>query len=310
MGVHNGGSELPGTLDSVLAQREVDLEFVVVDDGSSDETAGVLARYAREDQRLRVLTQANAGLSKALIAGCAVARAEFIARQDGGDVSLPGRFARQLALIRGNPDIGFVSCWTCFEGPNQEPLTIEKGGMETADAIDPLRTFGPHGVTIGPSCHPSVLFRRSCYERAGGYRSAFRYGQDWDLWYRMSEHGLFALVPQILYLARMTLNGISLTRKRDQAALSALSREAAARRREGRSDGEVVERAAALSAQMGGANGSGRAGIAAANYFVGEALRRRGDRRAARYLVESWLSAPWNAKALLRLAQLWLGPNG
>lgn len=304
MGVYNGAAEIERTIDSVLDQRDVDLELVVVDDGSSDETPGILARYAKEDSRVRVIEQVNAGLTRALVAGCAAATAPFIARQDCGDVSVPGRFSRQLALIRSDARIGLVSCWTCFEGPNHEPLTVETGGMRTTEVVDPLETFGPEGVTLGPSCHPSALFSRECYERAGGYRPSFRYGQDWDLWYRMAETSRFALVPEVLYVARLTLRGISLTRKREQSAFSQLSREAACLRRLGRSDEEVIARAEALSSRIVAARRE--PDFAAANYFVGEALRRRGDARAAPYFVQSWRASPWKPKPLLRLIQWWL----
>ena len=75
MGVFNEAAVLAPTLDSILAQTERDFELIVVNDGSTDPRVGeILAEYARRDARLRVLTQANAGLTRALIAGCAAAQ--------------------------------------------------------------------------------------------------------------------------------------------------------------------------------------------------------------------------------------------
>ena len=101
MGVFNEAAVLAPTLDSILAQTERDFELIVVNDGSTDPRVGeILAEYARRDARLRVLTQANAGLTRALIDGCARASAPWIARQDADDVSLPGRLAALFPVNR------------------------------------------------------------------------------------------------------------------------------------------------------------------------------------------------------------------
>src|SRR5436853_2023556 len=100
MAVYNGGAELAPTLDSILGQSEADFELIAVDNGSFDDTPAVLRHYAARDGRLRVIRQENAGLTAALIRGCAAASAEVIARHDCGDRSHPERFARQLALLR------------------------------------------------------------------------------------------------------------------------------------------------------------------------------------------------------------------
>ena len=122
MGVRNGGAALPPTLDSVLSQLGVALELIVVDDGSEDDTLNTLDRYAARDPRVRILRRPHAGLTRALIAGCDAARGDLIARQDVGDVSLPGRLDAQVRLLRGAPGAVMVSCATRFLGPRGEVL--------------------------------------------------------------------------------------------------------------------------------------------------------------------------------------------
>ena len=107
--VFNAGALLPQAMRSVLDQEGVDFEIVVVDDGSTDGSGEALDRYAREDPRVRVLHQENAGLTKALIRGCSQARGELIARQDVDDVSLPGRLEKQARLLRSDPSLAMVS---------------------------------------------------------------------------------------------------------------------------------------------------------------------------------------------------------
>ena len=112
MGVYNGASTLPATMDSILCQDGVELEFIVVNDGSTDETGEILDGYARRDRRVRVIHQENTGLTRALIRGCAAATGEFVARQDTGDISLPGRLKSQVAVLnRLMRRRRFVSCW-------------------------------------------------------------------------------------------------------------------------------------------------------------------------------------------------------
>src|SRR5437660_937335 len=117
MSACNGASHLTATVDSVLSQEGVELEFIVVNDGSKDETGNILDDYARRDARVRVIHQNNTGLTRALIRGCGAARGDFIARQDADDISLAGRLALQLDVLRNNKNVVMTSCGTRFIGP-------------------------------------------------------------------------------------------------------------------------------------------------------------------------------------------------
>jgi glycosyltransferase involved in cell wall biosynthesis len=173
MGVHDGGSTLAATIDSILAQTETDFELIAVDDGSTDGTAEVLAHYGERDARVRTIRQDNAGLTRALIAGCAAARGTYIARHDAGDLSDPRRFAVQKRLLDTDAETVFVSCATHYAGPELEPLYVARPTGSALAAAHVLDLTLPHALTDGPTHHGSVMFRRDAYERAGGYRPAF-----------------------------------------------------------------------------------------------------------------------------------------
>ncbi len=292
MGVYNAGPELRETLDSILGQTFTGFELIVVDDGSAHPVQIA-------DPRVRVIRhEQNRGLTRALIDGSAAARGEYIARHDAGDVSLPTRFEKQVALLDAAPDVAFVSCFTQFIGPEREPLFVHRGGERAAEPIPILDLSAEHGVIDGPTSHGSVMFRRDAYNRAGGYRAEFYYGQDWDLWYRLAAVGKYQCVQEVLYQMRVMPEGISATARDEQMAIARLSHEALRARMEGRSEEPILTRAALIKSR------SKRLGARSRGlYFIGEALRRNGDVRARRYLLQAALSCPVLPKPWLRLAQ-------
>ncbi|HEX6085689.1 MAG TPA: glycosyltransferase [Thermoanaerobaculia bacterium] len=293
MAVYNAAETLRETLDSILAQEDVELEVIVVDDGSMDGTAAILDSYPA----IRVIRQENRGLTRALIAGCAAARGALIARHDAGDLSHPRRLAVQQRLF-DDPEVLFVSCATQYVGPELEPLWVTRPSVVAPASIVDLSRR--HGLVDGPTHHGSVVFRRDAYERAGGYRAAFYYGQDFDLWYRLAERGKFASTEETLYTARITPGSISSAAKREQETLARLSRGALELRQRGRSEEAILAAAAAVRPVRAGAS---RRRHAAGLYFIGEALRRNGDPRARRYLRESLAAWPLSPRAWLRFLQ-------
>ncbi len=296
MGVYNGAEHLPATIDSILAQTMTDFELLIVDDGSTDGTPHILRD--QRDPRIRVIAQPNAGLTRALIAGCAAARAPLIARHDAGDLSHRERFARQCALF-DRADVVFVSCATQYVGPDEEPLWVVSPGAAAVEPADVLDLQLPAALSDGPTHHGSVMFRRDAYERAGGYRAQFYYGQDFDLWYRLASLGKFAATDAILYTARLSPQSISGSAKREQEQLAKLSRAAIAARVRGESEEAILARAAAIGKAQRPKSAQG-----AGFYFIGEALRRAGNTRAARrYLRQAVAAQPFLLRAWIRWLQ-------
>jgi glycosyltransferase involved in cell wall biosynthesis len=300
MGVHNGGDTLAATLDSILAQTYRDFECIVVDDGSTDDTSRVLAAYAARDSRLRIIRQENAGLTKALISGCGAARGEYIARHDAGDRSHPERFRIQMGLLANESQLALVSCATDFVGPGDEYLFTSHPDAVALRPVEMIDVRAKHGIVAGPSHHGSAMFRRDAYERAGGYRAEFYYGQDWDLWYRLGAIGLFQSIDQPLYTARVTPDSISGSSRGAQHALAALSLRAMLARSRGESDAGILVEAARIR----GRKRSGRCRHARGLYFIGEALRRNGDARGRGYLRNAMRACPLLLKAWIRYAQV------
>lgn len=299
LAIHDPGPYLRETLESVLGQQGVDLELLVVDDGCTDGSPELLAELAATDPRLRVLRQPHRGLTQALVYGCREARGPYIARQDAGDVSLPGRFAAQKAALDKENGLAFVSCWTEFCGPEYEFLHLAKASCPSpASIFDPQV---PGAVVTGPTCHASVMFRKTAYERAGGYRPAFYFSQDWDLWFRLAEIGTFQVIDECLYRFRVLPSGISAD-KPLQERYGTLARRALEARQRGESDTEALAAASALASTP-------RLAVtrrhAAVNYYLGASLARHGHPSALKYAARAVRHNPLSPRSWALLA--WAG---
>jgi glycosyltransferase involved in cell wall biosynthesis len=297
MSVFNGARSLAETLDSVLGQQGCSFEFIVVDDGSTDSTPDILQARAAQDPRLRIVRQANTGLTIALSRGCAQAQGEFIARQDCGDVSLPGRLARQCAYLRRHPEAVMVACAVRMVGPGDEPLFVT---AHEGDALHEGLSVQEGRPVRGPPHHGGTMFSRSAYLRAGGYRPFFRVAQDIDLWLRLRELGQCRGEADVGYEARMEAGSISASRRDEQLRYAELARQCALRRREGRSDIDILEAPEARLPRP--ARRNPKLEHARFLYFIGCCLRRSDPAAARRYFWEAFRTCPWLVKSLARLA--------
>jgi glycosyltransferase involved in cell wall biosynthesis len=298
IGVYDAGRYVEQSLSSVLDQTGVSLELIVVDDGSSDASPAILAQFARRDHRMHVIRQENQGLTKALQRGCAVARGEFIARQDADDFSWPGRLQAQVELFRNDPRLVLAWSRSRIIGPEGETLyDTEEPARRGEAALDLQRGLR------GP-CHGSVMFRSDVYRRVGGYRAEFRFAQDWDLWLRMVEAGEVESLPQVLYSRRVSDGCISAFRGAQQKRLAGIACEAGQARQQGQSEAPWLKLAAAVSAER--SPGSPQAQQSRTSYFIGKCLLERRDSRAMGYLRKSAGQAPlwWKPRAALLAARL------
>jgi glycosyltransferase involved in cell wall biosynthesis len=295
MSVFNSALTLATTLESILNQEDVDLELVVIDDGSTDGSGEILSNYATLDRRLVVVDQENKGLTASLIRGCALARGEFIARQDaGGDVSLPGRFAHQISFLRAHPEAVMTACGTRVKDPEGETLyQICQHGQELQARLEETS----RGGFAGPSHHGAVMFRKSAYERAGGYRDAFIVAQDIDLWSRMIEIGFCLATSDIFYESTLTKGSISQLHRGQQSKATEIVQLCMKARKEGRDDSEILDGIDIPPIYRGAL--SRRIQDARFYYFVGNMHRKKNNHRARTYYLEALACFPLYLRAWL-----------
>jgi glycosyltransferase involved in cell wall biosynthesis len=302
MSVYNAANTLPVTMDSVLSQEGVDLEFIVIDDGSSDGSGAILENYAKRDDRVRVLRQQNTGLTPALIRGCAEARGRYIARQDaGGDLSLTGRLARQYAVLESNTDVVLTSCGTRFVGPEGESLyEVTQQAHELQSGLEQLVI----NRIRGPSHHGSTMFRQAAYQAVGGYCPVYRVAQDLDLWLRLVEFGSCIASPEILYQASLTHGAISHSLRHEQLKSAYTILNCAVIRRTGGDEKALLNKFIKYDCKIKRGWTPRSLQDARFYYFVGTLLHHKEPDRARMYYrraLQYWLFYP---RALLRLGLL------
>ncbi len=178
---------LEQALRSVLAQRDVSLELIAVDDGSRDGGARIAQQLAATDSRLRPMTSGGVGIARALQQAAQTARAPWLARMDADDVSLPGRLAAQLQRMRQQPALAALG--TCVEAFADDAL--QEGMRRYVAWQNGLISAADHRRQIfveSPLCHPSVMLRADALHAVGGFRDG-AFPEDYDLWLRLDAAG-------------------------------------------------------------------------------------------------------------------------
>ena len=302
MSVYNAADYLETAIQSILTQENVSLELIVIDDGSTDGSPDILRRLAKDDNRVRLFVQANAGLTLSLIYGCQLARGEFIARQDADDVSLPDRLRKQRDSLKADESLAFVSCNAIYMGPNDEML---EQIIRPTDPVEATRQL--LFEETGPPAHGSVMMRRTSYEFVGGYREQFYFAQDSDLWLRLGRVGQIKYLPETLYAWRVSPSGISTLRQAQQLRFGDLGHACHAAVLRGDSESKYLNQAAELSRTIRHEKQQPSRLCARAkawgHYRIGTTLARQGDSRARDYFWQTIKSQPWHVRAWIRLFQ-------
>jgi glycosyltransferase involved in cell wall biosynthesis len=207
LAARNEEAAIGGAVESILAQTLGDWELIVVDDGSSDRTADIVAGYG--DERITVLRRRPSGLPASLNAGLRAARGPLIARQDADDRSLPQRLERQVDFLDQRPDVIVLgSRW--IEVDSKGRRRRPRARVVTGDLTQRL-------VGFNPITHATAIFRRDAVLALGGYDESLPYAADYDLWLRVAASGALVWNLDVELAVRMMSGGnMSALRERSQ----------------------------------------------------------------------------------------------
>jgi len=188
--VYNQAEYLATTMDSVLAQDYAALEYIVIDDGSSDDSLAVAQRLAAANPgRVTVLTQANAGQAAALNHGWALAQGEILAYLSSDDRLCPGAVTAMVKAMQtsSNAPVAYCDFWL-----------IDAKGRRLREVK--TEDFDAERLAVDLVCQPGpgAFFRRSLFDQIGGWNPALRQVPDFEFWLRAVNQGDFVRVPRSL----------------------------------------------------------------------------------------------------------------
>jgi len=182
-------------IESILKQSFTDFEFIIIDDGSTDNSWNIIQEYAKKDDRIVALrNKKNLKICKTLNKWLEIARWEYIARMDSDDISFPKRLEKQIKYLENNKNIWLV--WTNCVFINENWI---KWNVKTF----PEKNIKRYIWYRNPILHPSVVFRRELYEKFWWYDEDFLYAEDLELWIRFWQQSEFYNLQEFLLKYRI-----------------------------------------------------------------------------------------------------------
>ena len=184
MGIYNCSATLREAIDSIVVQTYPNWEFIICDDGSSDQSHAIAVEYAaRYPEKFRILQNAeNIGLNATLNKCLRVATGDYIARMDGDDISLPDRFEKEVAVLNVRPEFGLVSShMTTFDEHG------DWGCIKTLE-YPQVKDFP---TTVPMFCHAPCMIRKEAFLDVEGYTEDKRLlrVEDYHLWFKLYAKG-------------------------------------------------------------------------------------------------------------------------
>jgi len=197
MSVYNGAHWLGDAIESTIKQSFQDFEFIIVDDGSTDNTDLIIKSFQQRDSRIKIISKSHTGLADSLNKGLELAQGEWIARLDADDLSEPDRLAKQIAFADSNPNMVLIGAGM---------KSIDSSGNIRLESVPPAdsKKLVKRLISLQDFfAHSSAFFQTKAARGLGGYRVRLKRAQDYDLWLRFSEIGVLGAIPEPLVRHRM-----------------------------------------------------------------------------------------------------------
>lgn len=209
MPVYNGEKYLCEAMDSILNQTFTDFEFLIINDGSTDNSVRIIESY--QDPRIRLVhNERNIHLIRTLNKGLELAKGEYVARMDCDDISHPERLKKQVQFMDEHLEVGVCGTWVdMFSDPTGES-SIWYSPIDSEE-------LKIHLLFETALAHPSVLLRLSSLNRYNlSYAPEDLYAEDYGLWVRCSCFFPMCNIPEALVRYRINSMGITQTHRCEQ----------------------------------------------------------------------------------------------
>lgn len=199
--VYNGESYVRNAIESILLQSYPNLNLIIVSDGCTDNTVNIIKSISDRNSNIKLIEKnTNQGLIKSLNEGLKYCKSDFIVRMDLDDLIHPLRIEKQMRFLLAHPRIDVVSCFMI--------IFNEKGEMKK---VTYREDFDFQKITLlfySPLSHAGSIFRSKVLLDLG-YREEYIHAEDFDLWYRIMNKYVTAVVPEFLYLYRTHSNQVT-----------------------------------------------------------------------------------------------------
>lgn len=204
-GVTNGERFLASAIESILNQTLRNFEYIIVDDGSSDATPRIAARYAAKDPRVQLLrNEKNVGANCALNFGLKATSAPYIAILDSDDLAYPNRLAEQLKFLEINPNVGVLGF--AVDIIDEEGLVLDHNAPNTEPEHTKWEMLFSCAVR-----HSSACMRRDLLQNVGGYSANHRYATEYELFSRLLDRTQISNLSDCLGAYRRSVSQMSYT---------------------------------------------------------------------------------------------------
>ncbi|MDB3972300.1 glycosyltransferase [Candidatus Thioglobus sp.] len=214
MSVFNGERYLEDSIKSILNQSYRDIEFIIINDGSTDCTLEIIKRYQNADNRIILIDQENMGLTKSLNVGLKHVTGDYVARMDADDISTPDRFTLFLKFMRINNNVSIYTTPALMINKNETSMRVIPNYFRRNGFNQVMLNY--HNSLI----HGALIIKTNLIKKFK-YNEAFGYSQDFELYHRLmrNKHSISYDKNNITYKLRIHTNSISNTHSSEQLKL-------------------------------------------------------------------------------------------
>lgn len=192
MSVFNDDQYVRRAIESILNQTLKNIEFIIINDASKDDSLKTIRSYVRKDKRIKLINNTKElRLAPSLNLGVSHAKADFIARMDPDDISLPERLELQYHYLMKNPKIAVVGTNLSIVDENKKEIWVRDYPTKSKDLKRIMLRYAPFA-------HPSVMFRKNIFEEFGGYDPAMKLCEDIDFWFKIGSKYDLGNIPKRL----------------------------------------------------------------------------------------------------------------
>lgn len=209
MSVYNQEKFLSKSIESILNQSYTNFEFIIYNDGSNDNSEKIINYYLKKDNRISYYKHDNIGLTKTLNKAISKSTTDYIVRQDADDLSNKNRILKQMNEFKKNDKL--ILCGSNGIIIDDNDKIINKTNLPTSNFKIKKKMYSQNCII-----HSSVIFKKKYFSKVKGYDENYKFGQDYNLWCKMSSQGEYKNLKEYLIYCRNHANNISNRHRNDQ----------------------------------------------------------------------------------------------